>query len=78
MSASADNYRRTIIKGFVSGLGWAVGASIGFTIFLTFIGSIFTFLNHVPVVGNIIAPFEKLFEDSTSPKQNFKPVNNIK
>jgi len=42
-------------KSFVGGIGWAAGATLGFTILFTLLGLIFGRLGGLPVVGNFFA-----------------------
>lgn len=42
-------------KSFIGGIGWAAGATIGFTILFTLLGWLFARLGALPVVGNIFA-----------------------
>ena len=43
------------LKGFMSGLGWAVGATLGFAIFVAVLSMVLQFLGGVPYLGNILA-----------------------
>ena len=38
-------------QGFVNGLGWAFGATIGFAILIAVIGFLFKQFGHLPLVG---------------------------
>jgi len=49
------NLPRTFIKGFIGGIGWATGATIGFTILLALLGWFFNRLGGLPLVGNFFA-----------------------
>ncbi len=42
-------------EGFISGIGWSFGATIGFVIISTLIVVILNNLNGLPVVGSFIA-----------------------
>jgi hypothetical protein len=42
-------------EGFVSGIGWSFGATIGFVIISTLIVFILNILGGLPIVGNFVA-----------------------
>lgn len=42
-------------KNFIGGVGWATGATIGFTILATLLGFILGKLGALPVAGNFFA-----------------------
>jgi hypothetical protein len=44
-----------LFKGFLSGLGWSLGATFGFTILVTILSVILNFLGGMPFVGSILA-----------------------
>jgi hypothetical protein len=43
------------LKGFLGGLGWTVGATLGFAIFVAVVSMILNLLGGLPVVGNFLA-----------------------
>jgi hypothetical protein len=42
-------------RGFVSGIGWSFGVTIGFVLVSTLIVLIFNYLGGIPRIGNFIA-----------------------
>lgn len=42
-------------KGFLGGLGWAVGATLGFAIFVAALTMILNLLGGVPFLGSLLA-----------------------
>jgi len=46
--------RKTILHGFVGGIAWAVGASIGLTILVGIISYILRLLGGLPFIGEIV------------------------
>lgn len=47
--------KNLIINNFIGGLAWALGATIGLAIIVTFLGLILQNINLVPYVGNFVA-----------------------
>jgi hypothetical protein len=45
----------SFLKGFLSGLGWMIGATIGFALLLTLLTFVLNWAGGLPVVGEIIA-----------------------
>ena len=45
----------SILKGFLAGLGWMIGATIGFALLLAFITLILNWAGGLPVFGEILA-----------------------
>ena len=43
------------LKGFLSGLGWAIGATLGFAIFVAVVSMTLNLLGGVPYLGNLFA-----------------------
>ncbi len=43
------------LKNFVAGLGWMVGATFGFAIFITLLSLTMSWLGGLPVIGNFFA-----------------------
>jgi len=43
------------LKGFLAGLGWAVGATLGFAIFVTLLSMILNLLGGLPYIGSVLA-----------------------
>lgn len=43
------------LKGFLGGLGWAIGATLGFAIFVTVLSMVLNLLGGVPFLGNLLA-----------------------
>jgi len=50
-----DSIKITFLKGFLSGLGWMIGATIGFALLLTFLTIVINWAGGLPVVGEILA-----------------------
>ena len=48
-------HHSSLIKGFLGGLGWAIGATLGFAIFVTFISMILNLLGGLPFIGVVLA-----------------------
>jgi len=45
----------SFFKGFLSGLGWSIGATLGFAIFVALVSMILNLLGGVPFIGNFLA-----------------------
>jgi len=43
------------LRGFIGGLGWSIGATLGFAIFVAVISMAFNLLGGLPYIGNILA-----------------------
>lgn len=50
-----ENYISIFLKNFIGGIGWAVGATIGFALFISLIGLLLSHLGGLPVIGNWFA-----------------------
>lgn len=50
-----ENNLKILFKNFLGGLGWAIGATFGFTLFIAIITVILRGLGGVPVVGDFFA-----------------------
>lgn len=55
-------------QNFVSGIGWAVGATVGFVLFLTFFSFILRKLGGVPLVGKWAAKIIAATDDALKGK----------
>lgn len=51
----ADAIKFSIVKGFLSGLGWMIGATIGFALLLTLITLLLNWAGGLPFVGEFLA-----------------------
>lgn len=47
-------WQKNFFSGFVSGIGWAAGASIGFALLVALISFIFKILGGLPFIGTIV------------------------
>ncbi len=45
----------SILKGFLSGLGWMIGATIGFALLLALTSFILNWAGGIPIIGEILA-----------------------
>lgn len=50
-----EKYGSIFFKGFIAGIGWATGATIGFALFLSLLGFLLSRLGGLPIVGNFFA-----------------------
>ena len=67
------SFKRTFLQGFVSGIGWAFGATIGFAILLTLLGYVFSILGYIPLINRISDPLQQIVEQVDDPRdQIFK------
>ena len=55
LSKSKEKYSLVFLKGFVSGIGWAMGATIGFALLFSILGFILGKLGGLPLVGDWFA-----------------------
>lgn len=55
MEPAKENKRQAFINNFVGGLGWMVGATFGFTIFVLLISLLFKLLGGLPIIGDFFA-----------------------
>jgi hypothetical protein len=51
----SDAIKFSIVKGFLSGLGWMIGATIGFALLLALLTLVLNWAGGLPVAGEIIA-----------------------
>ena len=45
---------KNLLSGFVGGIGWAAGASIGFALLITLLSFLFKLLGGVPFLGSFV------------------------
>lgn len=50
-----DKKRAVFAKNFMAGLGWMIGATLGFALFITLFSLILKWLGGLPVVGDFFA-----------------------
>lgn len=50
-----SKYCQLFLKNFLRGLFWAIGATIGFGLFITLLGIILNWLGGLPLIGNFFA-----------------------
>jgi hypothetical protein len=48
-------FRKIMVDNFVGGLFWALGATIGLSLIITFLTLIVHYVNLVPIVGSFIS-----------------------
>lgn len=48
-------HQSQFFKGFIGGLGWSVGATLGFAVFVALISMILNLLGGLPHIGNVLA-----------------------
>lgn len=53
------SWRQILINNFIGGLAWAIGATIGFSLFITLITLILKRINLIPYIGNFTAEIAK-------------------
>lgn len=46
---------KIFFKSFIGGIGWALGASLGFTILISLLTFVFNRLGGLPIIGNLFA-----------------------
>ena len=63
---SGKNKLDVFLRGFLSGLGWMLGATLGFALLIT----ILNWLGGLPVIGNLIAVLIELTTQALETKQN--------
>jgi hypothetical protein len=63
---SSDTNLQVIFKGFLSGLGWMVGATLGFTILV----AVLNWLDGLPIIGNFIAAIVEMTNRALETRQN--------
>lgn len=51
----AKEHPSFFLRGFLGGLGWAVGATLGFAIFVAIISMFLNLLGGMPFIGNVLA-----------------------
>ncbi len=50
-----NSIRFSFVKGFLSGLGWMIGATIGFALLLTFLTLVLNWIDGLPIIGQFLA-----------------------
>ena len=50
-----DKYSIIFFKSFVGGIGWAIGATLGFALLISILGFIISKLGGLPLIGNWFA-----------------------
>lgn len=51
MSEKLHKLNNNLATGFIQGLGWAFGATIGFALLITLVAFLFKQFGHLPLVG---------------------------
>lgn len=71
--------KKVLVHGIVSGVGWAIGATIVFGVLIAILSSIFSWLGRVPVIGEFFSPVAEVVNHSENPKnkvfENNKPTS---
>ena len=49
------SYSRAFFLNLVGGVGWALGMTVGFTLLVSLISLIFSYLGGLPLIGNFLA-----------------------
>lgn len=47
-------WHKNLLSGFVGGIGWAAGASIGFALLVTLLSLLFKLLGGIPFLGTFV------------------------
>lgn len=50
-----ESHKKRFTDGFVSGIGWSFGATVGFALISTLIVVILNYAGGLPIVGSLIA-----------------------
>lgn len=50
-----ESLKVTFFKGFLTGLAWMIGATVGFALLLAFLGVLINWAETLPVIGQILA-----------------------
>lgn len=61
--------KKIIFDNLLGGVGWAIGASLGFSLLLTLVSFILTQVNVIPVIGNFAAQLETYVEQAQNNKR---------
>ncbi len=61
-------FRQTFLHGIIAGIGWAFGATIVFAILIAIFGYVISVLGHVPGLNYLIAPINRIVEDTQDPR----------
>jgi hypothetical protein len=59
-----SKYSHLFLENFFRGLFWAIGATLGFALFLTLLGIILNWLGGLPLVGNFFATIIELTNEA--------------
>jgi len=51
----SDAIKFSILKGFLAGLGWMIGATIGFALLITLLSLVLGWAGGLPIFGNFLA-----------------------
>lgn len=57
------------IKNFIGGLGWMIGATIGFALFVTFLSFVLNWAGGLPVIGDFAADLIEMTNQSLETKK---------
>lgn len=58
--------KRIFMNNFMGGIGWAIGATIGFALLVAILGFIAGQINFIPVIGNFVAEVNTFVEENSS------------
>jgi hypothetical protein len=70
MKVNLEQKKRLILlKSFIGGLGWMMGATIGFAVFAALLGIIINWLGGLPVIGDFFAQIIKFTNQALQNQQ---------
>jgi len=65
-----EKYSRMFFKSFLSGIFWAMGATIGFALLLTLLSFVLKWLGGLPLVGQFFANLVEVTNKALEARQN--------
>jgi len=54
-----SSWKKIAVNNFIGGISWAIGATVGFSLFVAIIGLILKQINLIPIIGNFTAEITK-------------------
>jgi len=66
-----EKKRIIFIKNLIAGLGWMIGATLAFTLFITLLSFILKWLGGLPIVGNFFANLIQTTNQALEARKSF-------
>ena len=70
MTNGKEKISATFYKGFVGGVGWALGATVGFALVLVILSYVLRVLGGLPIIGEFFATIVDFTQKALETRKN--------